>query len=90
MAAIGTFKFIQIYFTSIEKQVFTANTNLSRFYFQGTTPVLAPNVWIIENPEVDTRSLESKSGPHDCEADAPPHDHGHHTIQSTNHLLLKA
>ena len=39
------FKFKYIYFTSIEKQVLTTYTNLSRFCFLGTTPVLAPNVW---------------------------------------------
>ena len=39
-------KFKHIYFTSIEeKQVLTTYTNLSRFCFLGTTPVLAPNVW---------------------------------------------
>ena len=42
------FKFKQIYFTSIEKQVLTTYTNLSRFCFLGTTPVLAPNVWANE------------------------------------------
>ena len=41
-----TFK--HIYFTSIEKQVLTTYTNLSRFCFLGTTPVLAPNVWANE------------------------------------------
>ena len=42
------FKFKHIYFTSIEKQVITAYTNLSQFCFLGTTPVLAPNVWANE------------------------------------------
>ena len=41
-------KFKHIYFTSIEKQVLTTYTNLSRFCFLGTTPVLAPNVWANE------------------------------------------
>ena len=45
-----------MYFTSIEKQVLTTYANLSRFCFQGTTPVLELNVWGNENPEVDTRS----------------------------------
>ena len=40
--------FKHIYFTSIEKQVLTTYTNLSRFCFLGTTPVLAPNVWANE------------------------------------------
>ena len=44
-ALIQEFKFKHIYFTSIEKQVLTTYTNLSRFCFLGTTPVLAPNVW---------------------------------------------
>ena len=57
------------------------NTNLSRFCFLGTTPVLAPNVWAIENPKIDTRSKESNSGPCDCEADALPHEHGQNTEQ---------
>ena len=42
------FKFKHIYFTLIEKQVLTAYTNLSRFCFLGTTPVLTPNVWANE------------------------------------------
>ena len=52
-------KLKHIYFTSIEKQVLTTYTNLSRFCFLGTTPVLAPNVWANENPKVDTRPRES-------------------------------
>ena len=32
----------------------------------------------MKNPEVETRSRASNSGPHDCKADALPHDHGHH------------
>ena len=42
---VDWFKFKHIYFTSIEKQVLTTYTNLSRFCFLGTTPVLALNVW---------------------------------------------
>ena len=38
------FKFEHIYFTSIQKQILTTYTNLSRFCFLGTTQVLAPNV----------------------------------------------
>ena len=34
----------------------------------------------MENPKVETRSRDSNSGPHDCEADVLPHDHGHHQI----------
>ena len=45
---LSMFKFKHIYFTSIEKQVLTTYTNLSRFCFLGTTPVLAPNVWANE------------------------------------------
>ena len=48
----------------------------------GDTLVLTPNVWANENPKVDTRFRESNSGPSDCEANAQPHDHGHHTILS--------
>ena len=69
---------IFIYFTSIEKQVFTTYTNLSRFCFLGTTPVLTPNVWANENPEVETRSRDSNSGPHDCKAT----DHGHQVLKN--------
>ena len=48
------------YFTSIEKQVLTTYTNLFRFCFLGTTPVLAPNVWAIEKiPKLNlTRDLK--------------------------------
>ena len=42
------FMFKHIYFTSIEKQVLTTYANLSRFFFLGTTPVPAPNVWANE------------------------------------------
>ena len=73
--------FKRIYFTSIEKQVLTIYTNLSRFCFLGTTPVLAPKMWSNENPKVETRSRESNSGPYGCEADAVLHDHGHHKIK---------
>ena len=41
------FKFKHIY-SSIEKQVLTTYTNLSRFCFLGTTPVLELNVWANE------------------------------------------
>ena len=41
-------QFKLIYFTSIQKQVLTTYTNLSRFCFLGTTPVLAPKVWANE------------------------------------------
>ena len=44
-------KFKHIYFTSIEKQVPTTYTILSRFCFLGTTPVLAPNVWANEKSQ---------------------------------------
>ena len=40
-----------IYFTSTEKQVLTTNTNLSRFCFLGSTPVLAPTVWANEKSQ---------------------------------------
>ena len=72
------YQFKHIHLTSIQKQVLTTYTNLSRFFFLGTTPVLAPNVWADENPKVVNRSRESNSGHFDCEADAVPHDHGHH------------
>ena len=36
----------------------------------------------MKNPKVETRSRDSNSGPHECKADALPHDHGHHN--STN------
>ena len=71
-------QFKLIYFTSIEKQVLTTYTNLCQFRFLGTTPVLVLNTWANENPKVDTRSQEPNLGPYDCEADALPHDHGHH------------
>ena len=45
------FKFKHTYFSSIEKQVLTTYTNLSRFCFLGTTPVLAPNVWANEKSQ---------------------------------------
>ena len=31
----------------------------------------------MKNPKVETRSRDSNSGPHDCKADALPHDHRH-------------
>ena len=46
-------KLKHVYFTSIEKQVLTIYTNLSRFCLLGTTPTLAPNVLANENPKVD-------------------------------------
>ena len=72
--------FKHIYFTSIEKQIFTTYTNLSRFCILGTTPALMPDVWANENPKVDTHSQELNSRSYDCEADGLPHDHRHHTI----------
>ena len=57
---------------SIEKQVLTIYTNLSRFCFLRATTVLAPHVWANENPKVDTCSRESNSGPYDH---ALHHDH---------------
>ena len=42
------YMFKHIYFTSIEKQVLTTYTNLSRFCFLGTTPVLTSKVWANE------------------------------------------
>ena len=70
--------FKHVYFTSIEKKVRTTYTNLSRFCFLGTTPVLAPNMWANEEiskltPAPGNRTRDLK----DCEADALPHDHGH-------------
>ena len=66
----------------MEKQVLTTYTNLFRFSFLGTTPVLAPKVWANEkNPKVDIRSRESNLGPQDCEANALPHDHGHNLVK---------
>ena len=32
----------------------------------------------MKNPKVETRSWDSNLGPHDCKADALPHDHGQH------------
>ena len=32
----------------------------------------------MKNPNVDTSSKDSNSGPHNCKADALPHDHEHH------------
>ena len=61
--------FKPIYFTLTEKKVLTTYTYLSRFCFQETTPVRAPNVWANENPNVETRSRESNSGPYDCESE---------------------
>ena len=62
----------------IPAQILTTYTNLFRFCFlRIATPVLAPNVWANENPKVDTRFRELNSAPHDCEAEALPHDHGH-------------
>ena len=37
----------------------------------------------MKNPKVETRSRDSNLGPHDCKADALPHDHGHHTVDSS-------
>ena len=36
----------------MEKQVLTTYTNFIRYCFPGTTPVLAPNVWANEIPEL--------------------------------------
>ena len=36
----------------------------------------------MKNPKVETRSRDSNLGPHDCKADALPHDHGHHMFLS--------
>ena len=48
----------------------------------------------MKNPKVETRSQDSNSGPHDCKADALPHDHRHHTeiflLFSSNLKLLSA
>ena len=62
------FKFKHIYSTSIEKQVLTTYTNLSRFCFLGTTPVLTPNVWANEKipkltPAPGLRGRRSTSRP---------------------------
>ena len=56
------FKFKPIYFTSIEKQVLTTYTNLSRFCFLGTTPVLARNVWANEKSQSCEPLLELELG----------------------------
>ena len=50
---------------SNEKQVLTTYTNLSRFCFLGTTPVLVPNVWANEKirkltPALGYRTLDLK------------------------------
>ena len=47
------------------------------FCFLETTPVLAPNVLVNENPKVDT-SLNSRL--HDWEYDDLPHSHRHRTV----------
>ena len=59
-----------IYFTSIDKKVLTTYTNLSRFCFLGTTPVLASNLWANEKipkltpaPGNRTRDLKITSRP---------------------------
>ena len=81
LALSNVFKFKHIYFKLIEKQVLTTYSNLSRFCFLGTTPVLAPNVWANEkNPKVDNRSRKFNSGPQDCEADALYQDHRHQVM----------
>ena len=69
-----------IYFTSIEKQVLTTSTNISLDstswkLHQYSRRICGP----MKNPKVETRSRDSNTGPHDCKADALPHDHGHHT-----------
>ena len=48
---ISSLSLKHIYFTLIEKQVLTTYTNFSRFWFLGTTPVLAPNVWANEKSQ---------------------------------------
>ena len=68
-------------FTSIEKQVFTTYTNHSRFCFPGTTPVLAPKCVGQWKSQSRDRSRDSNKGPHDCKANALPHDHGHHIVR---------
>ena len=40
----------------------------------------------MKNPKVETRSRDSNLGPHDCKADALPHDHGHHQFASLHKL----
>ena len=53
---------LNIYFASIEKQVLTFYTNLSRFWFLGTTPVLALNVWANEKIPKLTPASGNRSG----------------------------
>ena len=67
-----------IYITSTEKQVLTTHTNLPRFCFLGTTPLLVAIVWANESPKVDNCSQGSNSRSEDCKAGALSHDHGHH------------
>ena len=67
-----------LYFTSIEKQVLSTYTYLSRFCFLGPTPVLGPNMWVNKNPQVNTSSQESNLGHYGCETEVLPHYHGHH------------
>ena len=43
----------------------------------------------MKNHKVETRSRDSNLGPHDCKADALPHDHGHHTISCLVKLALE-
>ena len=69
--------FKHIYFTSNEKQVLEIYTNLSRFCFLGTTPVLKPNMWTNENLKVNASTRESNFGPYDYHANTLPHDQGH-------------
>ena len=71
--------FSQIYiFSALENAALCGNgiTNLSRFCFLGTLPVLAPDVLANEIPKVGTRSRKSYSGTYDCKDDALPHDYG--------------
>ena len=74
------FKFKHIYFTSIEKQVLTtlliSLDSASWELHQYSRRMYGP----MKNPKVETRSRDSNLGPHDCKADALPHDHGHHTF----------
>ena len=58
---------IHVYCIMIEKQVLPTYTNLSRFYFLGTTPALVPNVLDNEQSQGHTHSRESNSRPNDCE-----------------------
>ena len=41
----------------------------------------------MKNPKVETRSRDTNLGPHDCKADALPHDHGHHTSVYINDII---